>query len=69
MLKTLDLLFGIITINIILFPANLSISIYAQDTQYYYNTKENNSSHLNELKIIKAILNQSNKMSYSSTNC
>jgi len=69
MLKTLELLFGIIAINIILFPANLSISIYAQDTQYYYNTKENNSSHLNELKIIKAILNQSNKTSYSSTNC
>ena len=57
MLKILDLLFGIITISIILFSANLpSISIYAQDTQDYYNTKENNSSLLNELKNIKTIL-------------
>jgi len=57
MLKILGLLFGIITISIILFSANsLSISIYAQDTQYYYNTNENNSSLLNELKNIKTIL-------------
>jgi hypothetical protein len=47
----------IITINIILFSANLlSISVYAQGTQYYYNTNENNSSLLNELKTIKTIL-------------
>ncbi|HJS63409.1 MAG TPA: cache domain-containing protein [Nitrososphaeraceae archaeon] len=57
MLKILGLLFGIITISIILFSANsLSISIYAQDAQYYYNTNENNSSILNELKNIKTIL-------------
>ena len=57
MLKILSFLFGIITISIILFSANLpSISIYAQDTQYYYKTNENNSSLLNELKNIKTIL-------------
>jgi hypothetical protein len=56
MLKILDLLFGIIIISIILFSANLSISVYAQGTQYYYNTNENNSSLLNELKTIKTIL-------------
>jgi len=56
MSKILDLLFGIITISIIVFSANLSISVYAQDTQYYYKTNENNSSLLNELKTIKTIL-------------
>ena len=61
MLKISSFLFGIIAIStiIILFPANspsLS-SIYAQDTQYYNNTKENNnSSLLNELENIKNIL-------------
>ena len=59
MLKILIFLFGIITISsIILFSANSSfISIYAQDTQYYNNTiNENNSSLLNELENIKDIL-------------
>ena len=63
MLKILSLLFSIIAISssIIIFSANSpSISIYAQDTQYYYNyndTKENNNSLLlNELKNIKTIL-------------
>jgi len=57
MLKILSFLFGIITISVILFSANSpSISIYAQDTQYYYNINENNSSLLNELKNIKTIL-------------
>ena len=58
MLKILSFLFGMITISIILFSANSSsISIYAQDTQYYYNTtNENNSSLLNELESIKNIL-------------
>ncbi len=57
MLK-LSFLFGIITISIILFSANLpSISIYAQDIQYYYNNiNENNSSLLNDLENIKNIL-------------
>ena len=57
MLK-LSFLFGIITISIILFSANSpSISIYAQDNQYYYNNiNENNSSLLNELGNIKNIL-------------
>ncbi len=56
MSKILDLLFGIITISIIVFSANLSICVYAQDTQYYYKANENNSSLLNELKNIKTIL-------------
>jgi hypothetical protein len=63
MLKNLSLLFSIIAISssIIIFSANSpSISIYAQDTKYYYNyndTKENNNSLLlNELKNIKTIL-------------
>ncbi|MDF2737597.1 MAG: hypothetical protein K0S93_1454 [Nitrososphaeraceae archaeon] len=61
MLKTSSFLFGIIAISsiIIFFSANSpSISsIYAQDTQYYNNTKENNnSSLLNELENIKNIL-------------
>jgi len=57
MLKILSFLFGFITISIILFSANSpSISIYAQDTRHYYNTNENNSSLLNELKTIKTIL-------------
>ena len=59
MLKILSFLFGIIIISIILFSANSpSLSIYAQDNQYYYNTtNENNSSSLlNELKSIKNIL-------------
>jgi hypothetical protein len=59
MLKILTFLFGIITISTILFSANSSsISIYAQDTQYYYNTtnENNNFSLLNELESIKNIL-------------
>src|SRR5688572_2050764 len=62
MLKISSFLFGIIAIisSIILFFANSpSISsIYAQDTQYYYNNiNENiNSSLLNELENIKNIL-------------
>jgi hypothetical protein len=57
MLKISSFLFGIITISIILFSANSPfISIYAQDTQYYYNINENNSSLFNELKNIKTIL-------------
>ena len=60
MLKILSFLIGIITISssIILFSANSSsISIYAQDTQYYNNTNENNNSLLlHELKNIKTIL-------------
>jgi hypothetical protein len=56
MLKILDLLFGIITISVILYSANLSIFIYAQDARHYYNTNENNSSLLNELKNVKTIL-------------
>ena len=72
MLKILDLLFGIITISIILFSANLlSISVYAQDNHYYYNTDENNnSSLLHEIKNIKAMLeNKVTKTCYSSANC
>ena len=59
MLKISSFLFGIIIISIILFSANSpSISsIYAQDTQYYNNTtNQNNSSLLNELENIKNIL-------------
>ena len=61
MLKILSFVFGIIAISsiILLFSANSpSISsIYAQDTQYYNNTtNENNSSLLNELENIKNIL-------------
>ena len=61
MLKIPSVLFGIIAISssIILFSANSSfISIYAQDTQYYNYTNENNnsSSLLHELKNIKTIL-------------
>ena len=61
MLKILSFLFGIIAItSIILFSANSpSISsIYAQDTQYYYNNinENNNSLLLNELTNIKNIL-------------
>jgi hypothetical protein len=58
MLKILSFLSGIIAIssNIILFSANSSfISIYAQDTQYYNNTNENNTLLLNELESIKNI--------------
>ena len=58
-LKISSFLFGIITISIILFSANSPFisSIYAQDTQYYNNTNENNNSSLiNELKNIKTIL-------------
>ena len=61
-MKISNLLLSSITISIIiLFSANLlSISIYAQDTQYYYNTinenNNNNSSFLNQLKNIKNIL-------------
>ena len=58
-LKVSSFSFGIIITSIILFSANspsLS-SIYAQDTQYYNNTtNENNSSLLNELENIKIIL-------------
>ena len=61
MLKILSFLFGIIAISsIILFSGNSpSISsIYAQDTQYYYNNinENNNSLLLNELTNIKNIL-------------
>ncbi len=62
MLKIPNFLFGIIAISssIILFSAANSpsiSSIYAQDTQYYNNTtNENNSSILHELKNIKNIL-------------
>jgi hypothetical protein len=61
MLKIPSFLFGIITISsiIILFSATSpSISVYAQDTQYYNNTNGNNnsSSLLHELKNIKTIL-------------
>ena len=57
MLKILNLLFGIISISIILFSANLYVSVYAQDNQYYYNTNENNNSSLiNDLNNIKTIL-------------
>ena len=61
MLKVPSFIFGIIAIicSIILFSANSpSISIYAQDTQYYNYTNENNnsSSLLHELKNIKTIL-------------
>src|SRR5215208_5785872 len=60
MLKILTFLYGIITTSsIILFSASSpSIpSIYAQDTQYYNNTNQNNSSFLiNELENIKNIL-------------
>jgi len=62
MLKIPSFLFGIISISssIILFSAANSpsiSSIYAQDTQYYNNTtNENNSSILHELKNIKNIL-------------
>ena len=60
MLKILNLVIGIIAVSssIILFSANSpSISsIYAQDTQYYNNTNENNnSSILHELKNVKNI--------------
>ena len=63
MLKILDFLFCIIIISIIiLFSTNLlSIPVYAQDTQYYYNTSENNSSLLNELKNIKKKYSKSKK--------
>src|ERR671912_154702 len=61
MLKISSFLFGIIIAisSIILFSANSpSISIYAQDTQYYNNnTNENNNSPiLHELEYIKNIL-------------
>src|SRR6187200_656665 len=61
MLKIPIFLFGIIAISssIILFSANSpSISVYAQDTQYYNYTNENNnsSSLLHELKNVKTIL-------------
>jgi len=62
MLKIPRLLFGIIAISssIILFSAANSpsiSSIYAQDTQYYNNTtNENNSSILHELESVKNIL-------------
>ena len=63
MLKILSFLSGIIAISssIILFSAANSpsiSSIYAQDTQYYYNNinENNNSLLLNELKNIKNIL-------------
>ena len=61
LLKISSFLFGIIAISIILFSANSpSISsIYAQDTQYYNNTNENNNSSsflINELTNIKNIL-------------
>jgi hypothetical protein len=56
MLKHFDLVIGTITISIILFSVNLSLSVYAQDNQYYYNTNKDNSSLLNELEIIKKIL-------------
>src|SRR5687768_14846420 len=60
MLKISSFSFGIIITSIILFSANSpSISsIYAQDTQYYYNNinENNNSSLLNELENIKNIL-------------
>ena len=62
MLKIPSFLFGIIAIissSIILFSANSSFtSIYAQDTQYYNNTNENNNTSLvlHELKNIKTIL-------------
>ncbi|HJU59048.1 MAG TPA: cache domain-containing protein [Nitrososphaeraceae archaeon] len=58
MLKIPSFLFGIITISIILFSAiSFSISIYAQDTQYYNNNiNQNKSSLLNELDYIKNIL-------------
>ena len=46
MLKIVNLLFGIISISIILFSANLYVSVYTQDNQYYYNTNENNNSSL-----------------------
>jgi|SRR5215204_2322255 len=59
MLKIPSFLSGIIAISssIILFSANTSFisSIYAQDTQYYNNTNENNSLLLNELESIKNI--------------
>ena len=54
MLKLFNLAFG--TITIILFSVNLSLLVYAQYNQYYYNTNKDNSSLLNELKIIKKIL-------------
>jgi hypothetical protein len=61
MLKIPSLLFGIITISIILFSANSLFisSIYAQDPQYYNNNsinENNNSLLLNELTNIKNIL-------------
>jgi Cache domain len=58
MLKISIFLLSITIISIILFSVTLlSISVYAIDTQFYYNTYENNnSSLLNELKIIKTIL-------------
>jgi hypothetical protein len=57
MFRILGFLIGIITASIILLSANLYyVSIYAQDTQYYYNTDENNSLLLNELESIKNIL-------------
>ena len=72
MLKIISVLFGIIAINgIILFSANSSlISIYAQDTQYYNNTNENNnSSLLHELKNIKTILESKVTKLVHSANC
>ncbi len=57
MLKILSFLFCISTISIILFFANpFFISIYAQDNDYTYNTNQDNSTLLKELKIIKTIL-------------
>jgi Cache domain len=58
MLKISIFLLSITIISIILFSVTLLfISVYAIDTQFYYNTNENNnSSLLNELKIIKTIL-------------
>jgi len=59
LLKISSFLFGIITLSIILFSANSLFisSIYAQDTQYYYNTTNENTNSLllNELKNIKNI--------------
>ena len=40
----------------LIFCKSLSLSVYAQDNQYYYNTNKDNSYLLNELEIIKKIL-------------
>ena len=62
MLKILSFLIGIIAIRIVLFYFLRTLpsipSIYAQDTQYYYNNiiENNNSLLLNELTNIKNIL-------------